>query len=294
MDVAPTVDPSGIERLSPREAQVLGLAADGLLDKQIAANLGVTENTMRTYWRRIRTKVGEAPRGALAALYARSKVDGSPVEDGVEWSIDVPRGVVVYRGERGFLPLGETGLEKAIDVYHPADRERIRRLIQAMVERDMPPVTYMARVVTPYGVETTSSVMRPVRDKDGRVVRIEGRHVPILDLTAETDGAGNVGFYRRDFDTGTVEVDEGLAAIFRVHRDDPQLFEAIQAKFCPEFRPRMRNLVGGMIAAGHAQRRWTARLCFEKGESLWVSSQSRLEEENGRPCAFVATVVAYR
>lgn len=288
------VDPSGIQRLSPRETQVLGLAADGLLDKQIAASLGVTENTMRTYWRRIRSKAGEAPRGALAALYARSKATGPPVEDGVEWSIEVPRGVIVYRNEPGFLPIGETELDNAIGVYHPADRERIRRLIQAMVERDMPPVTYMARVVTPYGVETTSSVMRPVRDEIGRVVRIEGRHVPILDLTADTDGAGNVGNYRRDFDTGKVDIDDGLSAIFRVGRDDPQLFEAIQGRFCPEFRPRMRGLVDGMIAAGHAQRRWTARLCFKDGESLWISSQSRLEEEDGRPCAFVATVVAYR
>ena len=59
--------------LSAREEQILGLAASGLLDKEIVRELGVSIHTLHTYWKRIRAKLGEGNRSALVAEYVRSQ-----------------------------------------------------------------------------------------------------------------------------------------------------------------------------------------------------------------------------
>jgi PAS domain S-box-containing protein len=60
--------------LSGRENQVVLLAADGLTDKEIATHLDLQLATIRTYWERIRDKLGTNNRGQsisklLAQLY---------------------------------------------------------------------------------------------------------------------------------------------------------------------------------------------------------------------------------
>jgi PAS domain S-box-containing protein len=47
-----------MDELSGRENQVVLLAADGLTDKEIAKRLGLQLPTIRTYWERIREKLG--------------------------------------------------------------------------------------------------------------------------------------------------------------------------------------------------------------------------------------------
>ena len=59
--------------LSSREYQILGLAASGLLDKEIGPELGISLHTLHTYWKRIRAKVGEGNRSALVAAHVRSE-----------------------------------------------------------------------------------------------------------------------------------------------------------------------------------------------------------------------------
>ena len=59
--------------LSAREEQILGLAASGLLDKEIVRELGVSIHTLHTYWKRIRAKLGEGNRSALVAEHVRSQ-----------------------------------------------------------------------------------------------------------------------------------------------------------------------------------------------------------------------------
>lgn len=54
--------------LSGREKEVLELAAQGLVDKQIASELGVAYATVNTYWSRIRQKLGAANRSHAVAL----------------------------------------------------------------------------------------------------------------------------------------------------------------------------------------------------------------------------------
>ncbi len=60
--------------LSDREKEIVLLAAEGLGDKEIANKLGIAEGTVRTYWDRLRPKIGATNRAQataqlLVALY---------------------------------------------------------------------------------------------------------------------------------------------------------------------------------------------------------------------------------
>jgi DNA-binding CsgD family transcriptional regulator len=63
--------------LSTREGQILGLAAAGLIDKEICRRLGITMNTLRTYWARIRNKRGNDTRAGLVAAFVRESLTES-------------------------------------------------------------------------------------------------------------------------------------------------------------------------------------------------------------------------
>jgi|GEM_PF-4730843 len=58
---------SSEKSLSRQEERVLHLARQGLGDKQIANELGLSTDTVRTYWQRIRQKVGAATRAEIIA-----------------------------------------------------------------------------------------------------------------------------------------------------------------------------------------------------------------------------------
>ena len=62
--------PNNPETLSERETGVLRLLADGMSNKQIAAELGIGENTVKTHVSNILSKLGVQSR-TQAALYAR-------------------------------------------------------------------------------------------------------------------------------------------------------------------------------------------------------------------------------
>jgi len=53
--------------LSPREQEILALLADGLLNKQIAARLGISTNTVKTHLELLFEKLGVATRAEAVA-----------------------------------------------------------------------------------------------------------------------------------------------------------------------------------------------------------------------------------
>lgn len=55
------------ERGGGREAEMLVLAAQGFTDKQIARHLGISEDTVDTYWRRIRQRYNASSRTEAVA-----------------------------------------------------------------------------------------------------------------------------------------------------------------------------------------------------------------------------------
>ena len=58
-------------RLCPRELEVLRLLYDGLINKQIASQLGIERSTVATYIRRIYAKVGPRRRDQVLLEVAR-------------------------------------------------------------------------------------------------------------------------------------------------------------------------------------------------------------------------------
>jgi DNA-binding NarL/FixJ family response regulator len=62
--------------LSPREAQMLRLLVDGLLNKQIAARLGITERTVKAHLTSAYQRVGVADRTQAALWVQRNDPGG--------------------------------------------------------------------------------------------------------------------------------------------------------------------------------------------------------------------------
>lgn len=59
----------------PREQQVVELAAQGLTDKEIAARLKISRETVMTYWKRIRCRLGGVSRAEIVAQALTMKAD---------------------------------------------------------------------------------------------------------------------------------------------------------------------------------------------------------------------------
>ena len=58
---------SSAATLSPREQEILALLADGLVNKQIAARLGISTNTVKTHLELLFDKLGVATRAEAVA-----------------------------------------------------------------------------------------------------------------------------------------------------------------------------------------------------------------------------------
>jgi DNA-binding NarL/FixJ family response regulator len=73
------VNSKGIKLLTPREEQVVALVADGLSNRYIALELGLSEHTIKKYLFRIFDKLGVSTRVELV-LYAMNHGSARPVE----------------------------------------------------------------------------------------------------------------------------------------------------------------------------------------------------------------------
>lgn len=73
------VNSIGRTLLTPREEQVVALVADGLTNRQVAGELGLSEHTIKKYLLRIFDKVGISSRVELV-LYAMAHGDNRPAE----------------------------------------------------------------------------------------------------------------------------------------------------------------------------------------------------------------------
>jgi len=73
------VNSNGRTLLTPREEQVVALVADGLTNRAVAAELGLSEHTVKKYLLRIFDKVGTSSRVELV-LYAMSHGENRPAE----------------------------------------------------------------------------------------------------------------------------------------------------------------------------------------------------------------------
>ena len=61
---------TGCSELSKRQEEILQAACDGLTDKLIAEQLGVSPRTLEGHWRAIRHKLGSVNRCQAGFIYA--------------------------------------------------------------------------------------------------------------------------------------------------------------------------------------------------------------------------------
>lgn len=73
------VNTEGRSLLTPREEQVVALVAEGLSNREVAAELGLSEHTVKKYLLRIFDKLGISTRVELV-LYAVSRGEACPAE----------------------------------------------------------------------------------------------------------------------------------------------------------------------------------------------------------------------
>lgn len=99
--------------LSPREAELLKMAAEGYTDTAIAHNLVISEATVGTYWGRIRIKLGPYSRTELVAITMRAQQEAAVQELRREYEQLV--GQLQTRGAAGGTLLYRDLLENAPD-----------------------------------------------------------------------------------------------------------------------------------------------------------------------------------
>lgn len=71
----PPRGPVSPEGLTQQEVRIVVRAADGATDSEIAEQLGITENTVGTYWTRIYQRLGAARRAHAVAIVLRRQRD---------------------------------------------------------------------------------------------------------------------------------------------------------------------------------------------------------------------------
>lgn len=295
------VDASAFDHLSKRESEVLGLAANGLLDKEIGAELGVSLNTLRTYWTRIRGKVGEAPRIALATAYVESRRSGSTAGAEVataDWEVDFEHSVIVYHTADPNAPEIPVGIPRplgdALGTFHPDDAPAIRSALQGVFDGSLNSFAYTARRITSRGVVPVSAFVQVVRDATGKALRLYGTRTTPIDARETAGGQGGaVGLWCRDVRTGEIWIDEGFKRIYGLDGSEPDLRQAIIDRNHPDDRELAVNYVAEMLALGQTHVRKTYRVLSPQGEYRWASADVYLEFEDGQPARVRGTVLVY-
>jgi DNA-binding NarL/FixJ family response regulator len=72
--IAARAEAPSVEALSAREAQILALLAEGLVNKQIAARLGISRHTVKSHLAALFHKLGVSTRAEAVARGARAGV----------------------------------------------------------------------------------------------------------------------------------------------------------------------------------------------------------------------------
>ncbi len=290
-----------IADLSTREEQVLSLAAAGYLDKQIGAELGVSLNTLRTYWQRIRSKIGDGPRSALAVEYskyiassAKAPESGDPTHD---WEIDFERDTfrrLTSSPTAINAAVGsEVPLQEALAVFHPQDQARVRSLLQSMRLGELNAYTYMARGISPTGVAFRSAYVQAARNEEGVVVMACGTYVPNFDFREPDIGKVEVGYWTLDLRTGEYKADESLCGIFQVDPGQATDREKMLSRFHPDEAESCRSIVSDAVAARKNRVRNTRRLFFDDGSTRWATLDLRIEWEDEQAVRALGTVMVF-
>lgn len=303
MNSAPeNVDVSAVNALSARERQILSLAAVGYLDKQIGPELGLSLNTLRTYWSRIRSKMGEAPRTALTAAYVASELEpdepealGPCAHEG--WIID-PSTMMLMASD-GINDLH--GLGRGIphptaaytNLYHPEDEEVTRKTLHQVISGELDSAHLIFRLIPDSGVELVSLLVRNERDSDGCVSKVYGYRSRTLDCGPSHDPEVRIATWTRDFQTGEFQVDAEFERLFGPFPPGTDVREAALSRIDPKSRDAARSFVEDAVLAGLDNAQLDGHISLPDGQVIWVRSKVRIERHQTGDIKAFGTVVAF-
>jgi DNA-binding CsgD family transcriptional regulator len=169
--------------LSTRESQILALLASGYVDKEIAAELAISINTLRTYFRRIRTKLGNLSRSVLAVEYSKfasnALVKKSVAEFQPDWEVDLTANRITFLSERD-LPhrhLDCADLEQLIQTFEPEDQVKIREILSEVRAGLLDSFLITGRLTTPSGPEEARGYCRVVKNRSQVPVKVQGMRI---------------------------------------------------------------------------------------------------------------------
>ncbi len=280
--------------LSAREREVLGLAAAGLIDKQIGPQLEVSLNTLRTYWSRIRDKVGDQPRTALVAAFVAEELGNMPdiaphPHDHEGWVMDpVARTLLATDGINDLHGL-ERGVAHSVELYriatHPEDVERVYNETMSVAAGEKDIVHLVFRIVTPKGVEVANSTVRAIRDASGRVTKVYGFRTKTIDCRPGRNPTVLVGHWdEEDYESEEFNVDENMARILGApHAGRISRSTTMTWKRHPEDEEKARRACEEAVAARQEHLVTDVRLVLGDGSTVWGRAKRRfIYQDDGR------------
>ena len=272
-------------QLSSREREVIGLAAAGLLDKEIGANLDISLNTLRTYWNRIREKVGDEPRTALVAAYVTEELKqdlGIKFDPRVHegWVMDAKTRMVLATDGVNRLHNLELGVPHHASCYlgctHPEDGEKVMALVMEVADGKRDAVHLVFRLVLPHGIELVNTTVHSVKDENGEVTKVYGFRVQTLDCRPGRNPTVRVAHWEEsDYESETFEVDDEFACIFglphagTVHRGE------INWDRHPDDAERARKACLEAVADRKEHLVTDVRLVLGDGSTVWGRARRR-------------------
>jgi len=157
-----------------------------MIDKEIGVEMGVTINTLRSYWARIRRKIGDAPRAAIVAGYVERNMRDRAEESRTiylneDWELDIETDMLFASDS-----INEThGLQKGVAHprsaysahYHPEDEVRAREAIDAALKGNENAYHIQFRLLGKEGIEHVSLLIVVGRDANGKPIKWYGHRI---------------------------------------------------------------------------------------------------------------------
>lgn len=276
---------AAVQGLSGREREVVGLAAIGLIDKQIGVELGLSLNTLRTYWSRIRTKMGEVPRSALVAAYVACET-GKPLEkefghlDFEGMIINLDTGMVLASDSVNDLHNLERGVphrnEDYLQLFHPDDLPLVRKAVESIVSGTVDSVHLTVRVVPPSGVEVRNITLVVGQRTSGKVTKLHAYRVKTMDFHSESEKTVQMGCWIRDYPENLFWFDDDFRTILEIEPETSDLMKALIARIHPDDLETVCNTLPNAIAKNEEWVRYCVRLVKKDGQIYWAQAKGHV------------------
>lgn len=293
---------AAFDLLSDREREVLHLAAAGFLDKQIGQELGLSLNTLRTYWSRIRVKLGDASRAALVVAYASTQL--GQVDQSEEylvqhegWVWDVRKKTLIASDSINDLHGLQRGVPHPVSfysrLYHPEDRVSARKALYDVAEGRLGIHTITFRLVTESDVQLVSLCLRPIKNKEGEVVKVIGYRTRALDCRPDHNCQVRLGFFFHNLDTGEFWADDQCCRIYQL---DPSM-ASNRSAFVERHQQLERSVVEDLVTeaakSGESYPEIESQLLLPDGSKTWVQLRLRIRKDRSGHTHVYETVLAF-